>query len=596
VTVRAIGGLVVFNLFIFGVGVGVLWGLRGWRWWTELLRLAGVAYLLGLSALMTLLTFEIVIGLPIGVLSILASGAGLTALGVVAGRLRGFTTPRLRPDGWQFPGISVLAAVFVAGIVVYFESLFRAERLSGIAREWDSWTSWIPKAKGLYVSGRLEPELLSLIQHRPSYPPGLATIQAGAFHAMGSADTVTLHLQYWFFAVGFVLAVIGLLANRVHHAILFPVLLAFLVAPSLVEWVTTVYADIPLGYLVAVAALLIILWIEERHAWQLAASTVLLAGAMLTKREGTLFVACVLLAGFVASWPNRGDLWKRLVVAALVAFALVLPWRIWFVAHGYPSDGPEAGYLGVFSHVDRLWPSLKLNVTTLSDGSLWHHTPALGIAAIVLALLARAWRISSYAVVFVVGAVAAGTWVFWSNLSLALTRDEWAARRFAGTTVLVLAVLTPLLLQGAWSSISASRAARTQPPGQDVLFRRSRVAWIIVLVGLLSHPGAILVGYSGSGLPGGRPTFPGTAGCGSAPVDGANIRVVVAYADSFPEAMSVRARARAAGLADVEARQDGCGHVQVFVDGLPSIEASQTLVDMARAAGLEPKVGLEPDE
>ena len=73
-----------------------------------------------------------------------------------------------------------------------------------------------------------------MLPQLPSYPPGPATIQAGAFHAMGSADTTTLHLQYWFIAVGFAVAVIGLLASRVHHAILFPTLLALLVAPSLV--------------------------------------------------------------------------------------------------------------------------------------------------------------------------------------------------------------------------------------------------------------------------------------------------------------------------------------------------------------------------
>ena len=50
-TVRAIAGLVALNLFVLAVGAGVLFGLRGWRAWSELLRLAGVAYLLGVSSL-----------------------------------------------------------------------------------------------------------------------------------------------------------------------------------------------------------------------------------------------------------------------------------------------------------------------------------------------------------------------------------------------------------------------------------------------------------------------------------------------------------------------------------------------------------------
>lgn len=591
-TLRAIGGLLVFNLFILGVGAGVLWGLRGWRWWTDFVRLVGVAYLLGLSALMSLMTFEIVIGIPIGLMTILLSGAGLVALGVVAGRRRGFTAPGLRPPGWRFPAISLFAALFVAGIVVYFESLFRAVRLAGAAREWDSWAFWIPRAKELYLSGRLEPELLLSLQQGPSYPPGLATIQAGAFHAMGSADTVTLHVQYWFFAVGFVIAVIGLLAQRVRHAILFPLLLAFLVAPSLLDWITTVYADIPLGYLIAVAALLVILWIEEKESWQLAVATVLLSGAMLTKREGMLFAACVLLAGLVASFADRRQLWRRLLAAGLIAFALVLPWRIWFTAHGFPGDGPEAGYIGALSHLERVWPSVRLVVTTLFDQDLWRFAPVLGAAAIALALLAGAWRVSVYAGTFLVAALAAATWVFWSNVSLGLTEDEWAVRRLTGTTVLVLAVLAPLLLQRAWSSEPVSRAP-AESLGPHALLWRSSAAWVIVLVGVLSHPGSMLVGYSGSGLPGGLPSFPGPASCASGPAAGENVRVVVGYADSYPEANALRGRAVAAGLAQTEVAQDGCGRLRVFVDDIPSVAASERLISDARSASLEPT--LEPD-
>jgi hypothetical protein len=61
-TLRAISGLVVLNVFVVGVGAGMLWGLRGWRSWAELVRLAGVAYLLGIAALF-IARFELVIGL-----------------------------------------------------------------------------------------------------------------------------------------------------------------------------------------------------------------------------------------------------------------------------------------------------------------------------------------------------------------------------------------------------------------------------------------------------------------------------------------------------------------------------------------------------
>ena len=56
VTPRALVGLAVLNVFFLVVGAGVLWGIRGWRCWTELVRLAGLAYLLGLASLMVLMT------------------------------------------------------------------------------------------------------------------------------------------------------------------------------------------------------------------------------------------------------------------------------------------------------------------------------------------------------------------------------------------------------------------------------------------------------------------------------------------------------------------------------------------------------------
>jgi hypothetical protein len=595
VTLRAIGGLLVFNVFILGVGAGALWGIRGWRWWTDFVRLIGVAYFLGLSALMVLTMLELVVGIPIGAATALLSGVVVVALGVVVGRRRGFAAPGLRPPDWRFPRISLFAAVFVAGIVVFFEAFLRAGRLAGAARLWDSWANWLPKSRSLYLTDGLDLDFLALVPQLTSYPPGHTTIQALAFHAMGSADTVTLHLQYWFMAAFFVAAVVGLLAHRVRPAILFPVLLALLVAPYLLDWLTTVYADIPMGYLIALAALLIILWIEEREPWQLASATLLLSGAMLTKREGMLFAACVLFAGLVASFLDRRQVWPRLLVAGFVAFTLVLPWRIWIAAHGLPAVGSDTGYDGPLSDMDRLWPAFEISLRSFFHQDLWHFAPVLSVAAILLALLGGAWRVSLYAAASLVAGVAGVTWVLWVNHGLSLVHSDWAIRRLIGTPVLVLAVLTPLLLQRAWSSGQASHAVAVRA-SRNVLFRPLTAAWAVVLVGVLSHPGSALVGYSGSGLPGGGLSFPGTAGCDAAPVAGANVRLVVGYADSYPEATAMRERARGAGLRDVEASQDGCGRLRVYVDDLPTIAAAEALQIEAQAAGLRPTVELDPDD
>jgi hypothetical protein len=564
VTVRAIAGIVAFNVFVLVVGAGVLWGLRGWRFWTELVRLLGVAYFLGLSALIVVTTLELVVGIPLEAATFLVSGAALVALGVAVGRRRGLPAPALRPPEWRFPRVSAFAALFVAGIVVYLEALFRADRVAGVAREWDSWANWLPKSRSLYLTGELDLEFLPLVPQLTSYPPGHTAIQSGAFHAMGSADTATLHLQYWFMAAFFVVAVVGLLAHRVRQAILFPVLLAVLVAPYLLDWLPTVYADLPMGYLVAVAALLIVLWIEERAPWHLGAASLLLAGAMLTKREGMLFAACVVLAGLVASFAERRQLWPRLLAAGLVAFALTVPWRIWVFANDLPSVGSDTGYDGAVSDLDRLWPAFEIGVRSLVHEDVWFLAPLVGVAAVLLAALGGAWRVSVFAAASFAAGVAAVTWVLWVNHGISLVHDDWAIRRLIGTPALMLAALTPLLLQRAWSS---APAAPVPPPYpfRDYLFGPSLAAWCIVLVGLLSHPGSALVGYSGSGLPGEWMSFPGES-CDPA---AANVREVVGYAESYPEAEAMRERARAAGAGDVRVSPDGCGRVRVYVVEAP---------------------------
>jgi hypothetical protein len=154
----------------------------------------------------------------------------------------------------------------------------------------------------------------------------------------------------------------------------------------------------------------------------------------------------------------------------------------------------------------------------------------------------------------------------------------------------VLAVLTPLLLQRAWSSEPVARAQAE--PGRFAHLWHSRVAWVIVLAGVLSHPVSMLVGYSGSGLPDEFPSFSRVAGCEPAPMLGEQVRVVVGYADSYPEANAMRNRA---GLRQTEVAQDGCGRLRVFVDDVPTSAASESVSADARAAGFEPTIERDPD-
>ena len=63
-TVRALSGLAVFNLFLLGVGIAAVAALRGWRSWHDLVRIGGLAYLLGVALMGATLSIELVLGIP----------------------------------------------------------------------------------------------------------------------------------------------------------------------------------------------------------------------------------------------------------------------------------------------------------------------------------------------------------------------------------------------------------------------------------------------------------------------------------------------------------------------------------------------------
>lgn len=584
-TIRAIAGLAVLNLFVLGVGAGVLWGVRGWRSWTEVVRLSGVAYLLGVAALFVVLTLELVAGVSFGAASIALTGVGLVLCGLLVGRKRGHGARRSGSRGAPLVGPTLVVAVFVGAILVYLEALFRPGRLSGFG--WDDSASWVPKAKGIYFSRGIDAEFFASLPG-PSYPPGLPVLNAAAFHAMGSADAVTLHLEPWFLAIGFAAAVAGLLWPRVRSWILLPLLLLMLLMPDLRNRATGLYADVPLGYLLAVAALLVLLWIEDSRSWKLWAATLLLSGAMLTKREGILFAVCIVGAGLVATFRERRRAWPRLGAVAVVAFGLALPWRIWFMAKDIPSDAPEAGYLGIFDHLDRLWPSLELVISVFFDYELWLLVPTLAIASALLAFLAGARREAVFAVTLLVTSVVGSAWTYWSNPSLEIGRGDGLANRVVGSPLLMLAVLLPLLLELAWRDRSGARVATGSSVHRSLRSGRTVLAVSIVVVALAAYPAITLAD--------GAPKFPSYDDCVQAPVEGEKVRVVFGYAETYSEANALLDRVLEVGFQGTEVAQDGCGRLRVSLDDVPSLAIGEEVADEARTVALEPSLEHDPDD
>jgi hypothetical protein len=573
-TVRALAGLVVLNVLLAVLGCALLCALRPGTTRRELLRLAGVAYLLGVAALMVALTILVVLGIPVNVLSTVLVGVALLVASAFSARRR-----RTRSDE-QHPTavVSIWSGALIALLVVVLEAVFRKGRLQGLI-EFDGWDSWGPRTKALYHFGHLDPHFLAGLPGG-SYPPGLPALLATGLHAIGSPDVVTLHLQYWFLGVGFLAALLGLLATRVTPLLLLPFVLVVFVLPDIRSRSVDMYGDLPLGFLVATAALLVALWLEERRPWQLPAASLLLAAAALTKREGVILAGCVVVAALAASSDRVRSDWPGLGGVFLSALAAAFLWQIWLWAEGLPGNGPSGG-LHFLTDGRRGWDSLHVVAANLFTFNLWLISLTIAIAAAALCLLVRAWRLVVYIGMVIVVSMLGCTVILWSDPHLELT-DVNVVSRLVGTVALTVVALTPLALQRAWDggegrvSVAASKHAR----------RRVAVAWALVAVGTIAYPTTLLAE--------GGARFPSDADCRHAPSAGdATVLVVFGHPSSYGEAALLGTRARAVGPGAVETVQDGCGKLRVSTAATARAQG-EDLVRRARAAGISASLEAVP--
>lgn len=513
-TFRAIAGLATLNVFIFVVGAGVLWGIRGWLRWGELVRLAGVAYLLGIASLTAVLTCGLVLGLAFGPLALIASGSAIIAAGLLLGKIAARRLPRPLPSGWRPPVLALPTALVLGVLALYFEALFRAARLAPPG-EWDAWWVWTIRAKALYHAGDLGGEELvrGSLSDYPSYPPGLSLLHASGFEAMGTVDAVTLHLQHWFLAIGFALALLGLLWGRVRPAMMLPFIVICLTMPMFVTWAVVLYADLLLAFLVAVAALLLCLWLEDRERWHLVAAAVLLGGALLTKREGIVVVGCVLVACAIASWRDRTWSWPRLMGVGLGAVAMSAPW--WFgYTRGLEDAAPSSGFFALFEYPERIWPSLRLVVSVYLDIGFSLGLAIFALISAVLAFVAGVRRPAVFGMAFLVLSVVGTTVVIASEPLFEFSRQQGAnpVDRLALVSFAVLTPLIPLLLGQAWARVEALETERETAEALPRVRTGPRLAvpWVVASVIAVGYPTSMVVGYSGFSLPGGAPVFPGS--------------------------------------------------------------------------------------
>jgi hypothetical protein len=451
-TLRAIGGLTALNGAYALLGLAVLWTLRGLPRWSDVLRFAGLGYLVGVAAFGVVWTELLVLGVPFGGWAVVLSLGGGIVAALAVGALRGRPPPRGLRDPSAAAPVPAALLVTAAGVALtglMLEALFRAARLQSL-QAYDAWAFWVPKAKAIYFFGGLDHEVFTTVAG-PTYPPLVPILDAAAFHAIGGPDTVTFHLQFWFLVTGAVAAIAGLLHRHVPAWLLWPSIVLVLAVPRFGGNLLIPQADVLVDLLFVVAALLLVLWLRDGHTWRLAAAALLLAGATLTKREGLLFAAAALGVAVAVSLTRGRSTSLPLVAAAAAVVALAVPWRLWYRDQGIGGEAPSDAGLG--GSLDRALDSLRLSADVLFDATLWSVVPVVALIALAAALVWGDRRLAAFlgsllAVVFLGGA-----WVTYSYVDVPITAEESVNPivRYTGAVVLLAAVSTPLLLASAWN-------------------------------------------------------------------------------------------------------------------------------------------------
>jgi hypothetical protein len=452
----SLGGLAWLNALYLAGGLALLWWSRGFVIWSELARLAGLAYIVGVAVVGTTWTLLVIVGVPFTLWTVLAVPLVVVTVGCVGATRHGRGRPGRRAT--ELGASALVSAVGIAATGVLLEATFRGARLSGLYW-WDAWSFWVPKAKILYLWGGLDKAFFSSLPGS-GYPPLIPVLDAAAFHAMGSADVVTLHVQYWLFGLGFVWALAGSLAERVPSWILWPFVLLMLVAPRMGRRFLITEADLLLDFLFVLAALLLVVWVRDRAPWRLLAAAALMSAMVSTKREGLLLVAVLLVSAALVSLREWRYALPRLGAVVAVVIVVAAPWRIWYIVNGIHGEGPT----DPTPNLDRLWPSMRLALDVLFSSDYWSVIVPVAVGAIVLAAFARQFVLAGFAAAAIVLVTLGGGWITWAIPELPITEDLGGNPivRYMGAAALLCVVTSPLLIAAAWSA--ATRASEGPAP------------------------------------------------------------------------------------------------------------------------------------
>jgi len=443
-----VAGLLGANALVICVGLGVLPWLGVARSWRALVARSGLAYLSGIVVTGVLAAHLALVHVTFGwpALALAAAVSVLTG----AWHLLGTERP-----AWTWPRWPVLAAT--AALAALLADYARAFAVAPLNR-YDAWAIWALKGHALYSFGWADPAIFAGASYRFAnldYPLLLPSLEALDFHAMGAFDTRLLHLQFLLLLVAALAALATVLAGRVPTALLCATLGAVALAPAVFDQLLTAYADLPLALIFAVGVAAAGRWLVTNERWPLAVATLCFAGALLTKNEGTLFVA----AAFVALLAAAHRRWRALAVAAAVDVLVLLPWKLYVHVHNLQdinyslTDSFDAHHVSGRLGVGPI--AFRTLAGEMADPRQWGLLAPLFVVLLVLAALSGARALAVFGAALVALSWLGLSWIYVvSHFEYSSYLDS-TKERVVASVVLGAAALTPLLAVEAWTSARA---------------------------------------------------------------------------------------------------------------------------------------------
>lgn len=336
-------------ILLAGLGLLRLAGVVPRFWSKQALAAAGLAYLSGLAAVLTLSILVLVIGGPFNLASFVAICLLLAAPLLVDLRLlssvRRISRPRLKDlkAFWREASLEqkLVLVTMAAFVLLALVGIFTLGGQAVGREDYDAWNLWLRKANLMFFGSHLPVAVFKSHAEgyiQAYYPLGFPLLLAAHMRAMGIYETSIVHVIVWVLLVAFVWAG-AFLASQVTRPVVWASLLpgtVLLVYPQ----ASSGYADIPVAIFLCLSVLATGIWLERRRRADLWVACLMLAGAVQIKNEGFIgaIIILVVAGGYLLSgrqWPAIREL---VVGTAAVVLVAILPWRLWLGAKHIPSD------------------------------------------------------------------------------------------------------------------------------------------------------------------------------------------------------------------------------------------------------------------